>query len=334
MEYICEKLETEAFNNKAFAMYFGDLTIGVLDIETTGLGPAMHKIILGGLLTFETPGMAKIEQFFAEDLDNEPDLLSAYLNAVKALDVVITYNGRHFDVPFICGRSTRYALDTSGLPYDLDLYLLINHASPLRKFLPNLKQSTVENYMGLWSQRKDLINGAESVEIYNQYLRSRDPELKRQVLLHNRDDLAQLARLLPVIEKSDFHKGLFSQGFPAGRKLHIENIELGKNHLKISGKQRGIPVNYYSFGDNSSNYKIAFQQSTASFEIVIPMFRNSDAAYIDLVSLGFDFGPLTGYSAEESGFLIIEKSGKISYMEINHFVKLFLDSIYLFAEER
>jgi len=333
MEYICEKLETEAFSNKAFGMYFGDLTIGVLDIETTGLGPAMHKIILGGLLTFETPGMAKIEQFFAEDLDSEPDLLNAYLNAVKALDVVITYNGRHFDVPFICSRGSRYALDTSGLPYDLDLYLLINHASPLRKFLPNLKQSTVENYMGLWSYRKDLINGAESVEIYNQYLRSRDPELKRQVLLHNRDDLAQLARLLPVIEKSDFHKGLFTQGFPAGKKLHIENIELGKNYLKISGTQRGTPVNYFSFGD-SSNFKVAFQQSTASFEILVPMFRNSGAAYIDLVSLGFNFEALSDYSAEESGFLIIEKSGIINYMEINHFIKLFLGSINLHVEER
>lgn len=327
MEYISEFIETELFTSKSFALYFSDFKIGVLDIETTGLSPTANKIILGGLLTFESVNVAKIEQFFAENKSNEPDLLFAYLDALKNLDVIITYNGKHFDVPFIRARGALYGLDTTRLPYNLDLYQLVHNASPLRKFLPNLKQATVEDYMGLWALRKDTISGAESVEIYNRFVRTQDPELKKQVLLHNRDDLAQLSRLLPVIEKSDFHKGLYCMGFPGTRDLHIENIVLGKNYLRVTGKQRGIPINYYSYGDQTRNCKLAFNKVPADFEVVIPMSRSNDAAFIDLVSLGFDFEPLTKYSFEESGFLITEKSGKINYMEINHFIKLFLENI-------
>jgi|GEM_PF-137983 len=327
MEYIREKFETELLNNKSFAMYFSDFRIGVLDIETTGLSPAANKIILGGLLTFDAPGSATIEQFFADGRSKEPELLDAYLQAIKRLDVVITYNGKHFDIPFIRARSIKHGFHADDLPYDLDLYQLIRFASPLKRLLPNLKQSTVENYMGLWALRKDLINGAESVDIYNRFLRTQDPELKRQVLLHNRDDLAQLSRLLPVIEKSDLHKGLYTMGFPGTRDLHIENIELGKNHLRVTGKQRATPLSYYSFGDQTRNCRITFDRASSTFEVVFPMSRLHNDAFIDLVSLDFNFEPLARYASEESGYLITEHGGKINYMEINHFIKLFLENI-------
>ena len=334
MEYICEKFETELFNNKSFAMYFSDFRVGILDIETTGLSPAANKIMLGGLLTFDAPGSATIEQFFADNKSKEPELLDAYLQAIKSLDVVITYNGKHFDIPFIRARSIEHGFHADDLPYDLDLYQLIRFASPLKRLLPNLKQSTVENYMGLWALRKDLINGAESVNIYNRYLRTHDPELKKQVLLHNRDDLAQLSRLLPVIEKSDLHKGLYTMGFPAARALHIENIELGKNYLRVTGKQRGTPVNYYSFGDQTRNCRISFDSSSSTFEVVFPMSRLHNDAFIDLVSLDFNFEPLARYATEESGYLITESAGKVNYMEINHFIKLFLENIVMPKGER
>ena len=51
---------------------------------------------------------------------------------------------------------------------------MLNGHSPIKRFVPNLKQKTVENYMGLWQSRDDEISGAESVELYNVYEKNHD----------------------------------------------------------------------------------------------------------------------------------------------------------------
>ena len=79
-----------------------------------------------------------------------------------------------------------------SMPYNLDLYLVLNGHSPIKKFVPNLKQKTVENYMGLWQSRTDEISGAESVELYNTYEKTGREDLESKILLHNSDDVIQL----------------------------------------------------------------------------------------------------------------------------------------------
>jgi hypothetical protein len=63
----------------------------------------------------------------------EAELLSAFWTLAAAADVVVTYNGRNFDVPFLIGRSLVHGIparvDLLGKPYDLrphlDLYRVI-----------------------------------------------------------------------------------------------------------------------------------------------------------------------------------------------------------------
>jgi uncharacterized protein YprB with RNaseH-like and TPR domain len=141
------------------------MTTGVLDIETTGLNPSKNKFILGGLFN---KNEEKVHQLFAETRADEQEALAAYLDEIYKLDMVITYNGKHFDIPFIEKRAAAHKMNIEPLPYNLDLYLILNGHSPVKKFVPNLKQKTVENYMGLWVNRKDEIDGGESVELYNQ----------------------------------------------------------------------------------------------------------------------------------------------------------------------
>ena len=74
------------------------MRIGVLDIETTGLNPAVNHFILGGL--YSVPE-GTLHQFFAETRAEEEEALSGYLDILRDLDLVITYNGRHFDLPFV-----------------------------------------------------------------------------------------------------------------------------------------------------------------------------------------------------------------------------------------
>ena len=42
-----------------------------------------------------------MHQFFAETRGEEEEALEGYLDVLSRLDLVVTYNGRHFDLPFL-----------------------------------------------------------------------------------------------------------------------------------------------------------------------------------------------------------------------------------------
>lgn len=326
MKYITDTISYPSYCSKAFQLYFAGMDIGVLDIETTGLNPQRSKFVLGGLLT---PGEKQLEatQFFAETLEEEQETLRAYGAAVREKDLVLTYNGQHFDIPFIKGRS-REPLD---LPFNLDLYLLVKSYSPIRAFLPNLKQKTVENFMGFWEHRKDEISGKESVDLYYSYLSSKDPEVRDKILLHNHDDIVQLYRLLKVLEKSDFHKAMSRMGFPIrsqnGIRLVIERISTSENQLHIRGRQRYPAVSYRCFEWNDVPCSAHFDQEEETFAVSIPLIRHSGLTLVDLRALKMDIAPFEKYPGCQEGFLILEEPGKKHYLQTNHFIKLFLERI-------
>ncbi|MCB6994576.1 ribonuclease H-like domain-containing protein [bacterium 210820-DFI.6.37] len=331
MEYITDYITESPYTSRAFQLYFGGMKISVLDIETTGLSPKHSSFVLGGLLTPES-GALKAEQFFAEDLSQEQETLQAFLDAFSETDVLITYNGRHFDIPFIKGRAGQKADD---LPFNLDLYLLVKQYAPFRKFLPNLKQKTVENFLGLWQDRKDEISGKESVELYYQYLSRKDPEIKETILLHNYDDILQLHRLLRVLEKTDLHRAMFHMGFPVGSQafsqtrpvLAVEKISLTQGFLEITGRQRRRPAEYRRYELEGIPCSAHFSRSRKTFSLALPVIRQSGLTVLDLKALRMEFPPLEKYPSCQQGFLILEEQKEKHYLEINHFTKLFLERI-------
>lgn len=328
MKHITKTYDETIYNSSTFDFYFKGLKIGVLDIETTGLDPSRNKFILGGLFDLQTKTM---HQIFAENRSEEKDALVAFYDIICDLDMVITYNGKHFDMPFIIKRMRAHGIGTL-LPYDLDLYLVINGHSPIKKLVPNLKQKTVENYMGLWQSRADEISGAESVELYNRYENSSDPELEEKILLHNSDDVLQLTRLIKVLSKCDLHKAMYTLGFPIIRShddarshyLLVEKIRTEKDSLIISGRQdAACPIDYmgFTFGDWPAESR--FERKSSSFVMKLPVIRDSGLCIIDLDAAGLDRKPFEKYPTYSSGFLVIENHNDRNFLETNHFVKAF-----------
>lgn len=192
----------EAFyQSNIFRFYFDGLQLGVIDIETTGLNSDRSRFILGGLVVPDTQGKKAI-QLFSESNEEESALIRSYLDELKELDVLVSYNGDHFDLPFLNRRIQHHRFSGETLPLfqSFDLYRILDRYSNFRKLLPNLKQKTVETFLGLWSDRADEISGSESVELYHQFLRSGDPSIRDTILLHNKDDILQLSRLLKVLK--------------------------------------------------------------------------------------------------------------------------------------
>jgi hypothetical protein len=298
---------------------------GVLDIETTGLNPSKNKFILGGLYNKD---QKTVHQLFAESRDDEKEALAAYLDEIYKMDMIITYNGKHFDMPFIEKRAAAHDLPLKPMPYNLDLYLVLNGHSPVKKFVPNLKQKTVENYMGLWVNRKDEISGGESVELYDQYEKTGDPQLEEKILLHNSDDIMQLARLLKIVNKCDFHRAMYHLGFPAG-PLNITKLRVERDHLLVQGIQRKVNMDYMGFFWNDQPVESRFTSADNSFYFKIPVIRQSGLVIADLQAMGIDTSDFKKYPSYNSGFLVLEQESQRNHMEINHFI---MDFINLFFE--
>lgn len=332
MKHLTEYYDEPIYQSSTLDFYFNNMKIGVLDIETTGLNPSRNKFILGGCFDLQEKTM---HQFFAESRSEEAVSLEAFYEKISDFDMVITYNGKHFDMPFIAKRMQNYNM-SGMMPYNLDLYLLLNGHSPIKKFVPNLKQKTVENYMGLWQTRADEISGAESVELYNKYEKTGDAELEHKILLHNSDDVLQLTRLIKVIGKCDFHKAMYHMGFPVWNgaidisgnhkplRLITEKIKTDSNSLVITGHQEGCAIEYMGFSMGDFPAESRFEKKSRSFTMKLPVIRDSGLCIIDLDAAGLDSKEFEKYPACSSGFLVIEDHNERNFMETNHFVKAFI----------
>lgn len=322
MKKSIDHLHIDRYVSKTFDMYFKGRSFAVFDIETTGLSPAYCKVILSGILLVKGND-CQVIQFFADQADDEKEILQQTVDILKSTDYIITYNGRHFDIPFIEKRAQRHGIAFETCPYDLDLYLVVNGHSELKSILPNLKQKSIEIFMGLSDGRDDEISGKESVDLYHRYMTSKSFELERKILLHNHDDLIQLYRLLPIISKVNFHKAMFKLGFLAGSFL-IHRVNMAGRDLHVLGKQLADPMDYISFPTEERPYSLIMDSASREFELIVPGQAEAGAIYFDaLAILGQRIEEIEKYPSVVNGYLISEERGQINHMEINAFLLAF-----------
>ena len=107
MRHLTYDISEEAYHAKPFDFYFSDMSCGAFDIETTGLSPDRCYVILIGFMKI-SDGVCRLHQYFADSLSEEADIIRAFLRDAEDTDVLITYNGRSFDIPFLEKRMSRY----------------------------------------------------------------------------------------------------------------------------------------------------------------------------------------------------------------------------------
>ncbi len=337
MKIIKKEYKLDFFTSKLLETYFDPTSICVFDIETLGLNPAHCQVVLATIAHVNEDGLCNLTQFFIESLNEESLLLKSLYEELNKFDTLLTYNGRHFDLPFIKKRAA--ALDMKDFeirPYNLDLYLLINGHSDLKGLLRGLKQISIEEYMGISALRQDEISGYESVQLYYDFLKEEDPERKdsltEQILLHNHDDVLQLYRLLPVIMQTDFHRGMNKLGFPVKGlngwpDVFLRTSVVSKQSLSISGTYRGPGFNFQAFEDGSRHYTCRFGDDN-SFTLTCPLYLLKGNIFMNLRQiLGSDEG-FTPYGGYVNGFLILaEKNEKRNFLETNMASKKLLEKL-------
>ena len=332
MKTIIENHKIPYFDSKQFRMYYEDMRLGVFDIETLGLNPSYCPMILAGFMVVNGDGSVMLKQHFAETPEEEPLLLAKLAEDFTEVDYVLTYNGKHFDIPFVEKRSQRCRFkSTMWNIHNLDLYLVLNGHSDLKHQLKNLKQKTVEEYMGLVKSRDDLITGAESVKLYEEFVSCQDAspkaELEKKILLHNHDDLLQLYQLLPVLKKSDIHKAMYSLGFPikglnGWPTLNIYKIKISNTSLVIEGKYSGTEFSYMSYETFGKSYSCRFNDDN-TFTFSLNIIKHKGNLFIHLPYFLADYEELTKFPNYTDDFIIAVHDGKINHMEVNSFIKSF-----------
>lgn len=201
------------------------------DIETLGLSPKIHPIILICAAFYDSDETVLIRQYFCETLNEEKDILLAFSNDINGKSICITFNGNAFDLPFIKRRFECHSL-TNNLS-DINSYDILSFMKPLKKIwkLDNLKLKTIEAFFNI--HRKDIISGKESILMYKDYKKNNNMNLRDKVLLHNYEDVKNLILLNANIKDLLTKQSIYIETKYGKILVHIYDYKINKSKIKI-----------------------------------------------------------------------------------------------------
>lgn len=194
---------------------FGKDRVLMFDLETTGLSPQSSFIYIIGV-NYWKDGSWHILQLFNDDGRSEPEMLRTFMDLCKEKTTLFHFNGDTFDIPFVKNRMEKIRKQLGiSIPDHMSSLTSRDYLKEIRVFkyalgLPNVKQKTVERYLGI--QREDQYDGGQLIGVYLNYLSSGYQRNRDLVLLHNRDDMEgmfHLARMnaLTMLSDGDFVLG-------------------------------------------------------------------------------------------------------------------------------
>ena len=161
-----------------------------LDIETTGLSTT--PLFLIGTMECREHSF-RFRQYFARDYSEEMSVIAAVSERLSETSLLVTFNGKSFDVPYMHNRATATGLRLGQAKAHLDM--LHEARRCYRRDLPNCKLQTLEQMICGRSREED-IPGAEIPAAYHDFVRTGNANKIRLILQHNLFDLLTMADLM------------------------------------------------------------------------------------------------------------------------------------------
>jgi uncharacterized protein YprB with RNaseH-like and TPR domain len=216
-----------------------------LDTETTGLsGGAGTVAFLVGLAFFSPQGLV-LEQLLVRRLGEEAPMLARVAERLSACELIVTYNGKAFDLPLL---RTRFVMNRMPPPPDrphLDLLHVARRVHRARKFAKNLT-ALERNVLGF--ERAGDVPSSEISAIYLHFLRSGDPRALLGVVEHNAFDVASMAALVGLYgEPFDRLRGDDLAG--VARTLHRQKHDRALEIAHLAVEKGGGPASVRARAD-------------------------------------------------------------------------------------
>jgi uncharacterized protein YprB with RNaseH-like and TPR domain len=157
-----------------------------LDIETDGMSPTAPitciSVLLNGNMTTFVRGQN----------------LADFLELWKKSSVIVTFNGKKFDIPRIA-RTFHF----STIPAHIDLMDEAAHFG-LRGGLKKVASS-----LGFQWRDDSCLNGKDAISLFRKYASSKNPELLSKLISYNQDDVSALVLLYQKLLQRSLENTIF-----------------------------------------------------------------------------------------------------------------------------
>ncbi|MDQ0483319.1 ribonuclease H-like domain-containing protein [Guptibacillus hwajinpoensis] len=164
------------------------------DTETTGLGGGVgNTIFLLGYSQYTDKGIS-VNQYFLPGPGAEVPMYQAFLEDVKELKNLVTYNGKAFDWPQVKTRHTLIREQVPKLPQFGHFDLLHGARRFWKSEMESVRLANVEEQQLGFTRYED-IPGYLAPMLYFEFVKDPDPELIAGVLKHNEEDILSLITL-------------------------------------------------------------------------------------------------------------------------------------------
>jgi uncharacterized protein YprB with RNaseH-like and TPR domain len=164
--------------------------VALFDLETTGL--ASTPVFLVGTMGWEE-GRLVVRQFLARHYAEEPAILSLFLEWAASKELLVSFNGKSFDLPYVRVRAA-----ANGIPFGLDLpHFDLLHVSRRAwpDAVPDHRLQTLEAHV-CGRVRSGDIPSHEIPDAYHAFVRTANAAELVEILRHNMLDLVTLADLM------------------------------------------------------------------------------------------------------------------------------------------
>jgi hypothetical protein len=166
-----------------------------LDTETTGLAGGTGTVpFLIGLAWFDEEANAFVlEQMLLRRLGEEAPMLALLTKRIEAASMIVTYNGKSFDMPLL---RTRYVMNRMAAPVEPPHLDLVHVARRIHGGRLERRTLASIEHMVLGRVRVDDVPGGEVVQRYAHFLRTGDEEALLGVVDHNAADVLSMVALV------------------------------------------------------------------------------------------------------------------------------------------
>ncbi|SDZ07083.1 hypothetical protein SAMN05660462_01752 [Proteiniborus ethanoligenes] len=304
-----------------------------LDIETTGFSRISNYIILIGALYINGENL-EIVQFFAEGDNEEKNLLDSFKSFISDFDIIITFNGDSFDIPFINSR-----LNHHGIKYNIkndkgiDILKIVRRKKDLlglQKY--NLK--SIERFLGI--EREDTISGKESVEMYYEYIKTKDVRKKDIILRHNYEDIYNLPKILKILDIIDIKSKININTKYRNKDMQI-TVEI--DNIKYEGSMmimKGLTTSFATLDEvhYGDSHVFKWYPRIGAYEISLQIKNGklSDGSKCVFTDYSIFNLPMQEFNKLDyklpDNIIIFEHNGHFIRDNIESFIKCFWDSLF------
>lgn len=168
-----------------------------VDAETTGLSAASGTVAFLVGIGLVVNNNFTVHQFFLPDYPDEAAMLDAIAEIVEEKHIVVSFNGKSFDLPLL---ETRYAMQKMKTPFQGMHHIDLLHSCRRfwkGRFEDTTLQTLERELLGVF--RYNDTPGYLIPQLYFDYLRHGQSDPMAGVLLHNRLDIVTLLFLIDAV---------------------------------------------------------------------------------------------------------------------------------------